>query len=34
MDNLIVRAKALVDKVITNPTLKGGVIENQTISGL
>jgi len=34
MDNLIVRAKAQVGKIITNPTLKGGVIENQTISGL
>jgi hypothetical protein len=34
MDNIIVWAKAQVNKVITNPALKGGVIENQTISGL
>jgi hypothetical protein len=34
MDNLIVWAKAQINKVITNPALKGGVIENQIISGL
>jgi hypothetical protein len=31
---LIFWAKAQVNKGVTNPALKGGVIENQTISGL
>ena len=34
MDNLIVWAKAQINKVITNPALKGGVSYNQIISGL
>jgi len=32
--NLLVWAKAQINKAITYPALKGGVIENQTISGL
>jgi len=34
MDNSIVRAKAQINRVITNYALKGVVIENQAISGL